>query len=99
MEVKIYKNDYGHDSIDCPFCGERCYARPATKVSPDRLRDLKRHILNRAKAEALDWILNDPSKQVTNREMGSHLKYVKDHLREKPPQLTTGKYLWDGDLK
>lgn len=73
-EIKSYNNDYGHEVADCPFCDKQIHVREATKVSPDPLRDLKRHITNQSKNEALAWNL------MKNGEMDTpHLDYYKEH--------------------
>ena len=74
MKVKIEKNQYGHEVVYCPFCKKYSYLRPATKVSPDRLRDLKRHIKNQAKNEALEFVC-DKQKEIP------HLDYFRSHTK------------------
>ena len=92
MKIEIYKNDYGYDSVDCPFCKKRLYAREATKVSPDRLRDLKRHIKQQSKNEALTFIL-DGSKDT---DLIPHLNYLKAHTKAKI--VLSDSRVFDSDL-
>jgi len=90
MKIEIYKNDYGYDSVNCPFCNKRQYVRPATKVSPDRLRDLKRHIKNQAKNEALEFVCE-------NKKDTPHLNYLKE--RTKPRIIISDSRVFDEDLQ
>lgn len=91
MKIDIYKNEYGYDSIDCPFCNKRQYAREATKVSPDRLRDLKRHIKNQAKNEALELYCNEKTDKYP------HLNYLKEHTTAKI--VFSDSRVFDNDLQ
>lgn len=94
MKVKSYKNKYMHDVADCPLCPAFVYVRPSTKLSPDPLRDLKRHITTRAKAEALAFFLDEEI-----HEACPHADYYKNHTKVKPLQPSTaGKRGYDEDL-
>lgn len=77
-------------AIDCPFCKKMCYLRTSNKVSPDPLRDLKRHITNEAKKEALELYLND-------RLAHPHLKYYGQHAIERKVE-STPKRIYDDDM-
>lgn len=98
MDVKARKNEYQHDVVDCPFCDYFAYVRPVTKVSPDPLRDLKRHITNQAKNEAFIQALVSPLTDETNHST-PHLDYYKQHTSEPklPPRPKARQY--DEDLK
>lgn len=95
MEIKIRKNDYGYSVADCPFCDYTAHVREITKISPDPLRDLKRHITNQAKNEALVWIIGGCSGGI---EKFKHLDYYKKHTCEKKIVLAD-KRQYDDDLK
>lgn len=73
MEIKAFKNQYNHQKIQCPFCEVFCTYRPVTKASPDPFRDLKRHITNEAKKEALEFYLSKDAVIV------EHVEYYKNH--------------------
>lgn len=96
MEIKARKNDYNHDVVDCPFCKYFAYVRPISKVSPDPLRDLKRHITNQAKNESLSWALSQETVQDT--KPFPHLSYYIEHTNEGVvlPKIT--KRVYDADL-
>lgn len=74
--IQIRKNEYDHEVADCPFCDKWVYVRPTTKVSPDPLRDLKRHITNQAKNEAMEKYLR-PEASI------DHLMYYVAHTKPK----------------
>ena len=89
--IKIRKNQYDHEVADCPFCDKFVYVRPVTKMSPDPLRDLKRHITNQAKNEALEKYLK-PKAGI------EHLMYYAAHTQPKVvPKANVRMY--DPDLK
>lgn len=90
MKIKPRKNEHSHNIVDCPFCDHWTYLRAATKVSPDPLRDLKRHITNAAKNEA--FALN------LGKEIATpHLDYYKAHTVEKKIVLKD-KREYDNDM-
>ncbi len=93
MEIKPRKNKYDHIEVECPFCGKSCYFRAVTRTSPDQLRELKRHISNQAKAEALAYFIAD------NAEAGKHLEYYKAHTAPKKILVKTENREYDEDLK
>jgi hypothetical protein len=92
MKVNQRKNEYGHLVADCPFCQDFVYLRANTKSSPDPLRDLKRHITNQAKNEAMEWYLAGESIPCP------HLEYLKAHSIQKVVQVPK-KRQFDGDLQ
>lgn len=92
MEMKIYKNGYGYDKVDCPLCGKASsYGRGTDK---DKLAHLKRHILAQGRKEALEWFLDQ------SQPPAKHMSYAKEHatLVEKKI-IATGEYVFDADLK
>lgn len=92
MQLKKYKNKYGYERVDCPFCGYDAKVAKVTSVSPDPLRDLKRHITNQAKNEALLFCID------VKAEIGKHLAYYKAHTSEKKVVITNKRH-FDDDLK
>lgn len=93
MKITPRKNDYGHMVADCPFCDDWVYIRESTKVSPDPLRDLKRHITNQAKNEAFEWALSDGTNGANH-----HLEYVREHTSMQPVKPAAMKRRYDNDL-
>lgn len=97
MKIKPRINDYGHKVADCPFCDGWVYVRESTSVSPDPLRDLKRHITNQAKNEAFAIAILKPGEPVVIER--KHLDYYKDHTAVRPVQpVVVAKRQYDGDL-
>lgn len=96
MKITPRKNDYGHMVADCPFCSYWAYIRESTKVSPDPLRDLKRHITNEAKNEAFTVALADTAAEVPQEV--KHLEYYKAHTHLQPVKPTLMKRAYDNDL-
>lgn len=96
MKVEKYKNKYGYEKVKCPFCQYEAHLRKVTAQSPDPLRDLKRHITNAAKNEALDWFIK--STLAGTPETPPHLKYYDKHTIEKPVVTTSSKRQYDNDL-
>ncbi len=94
IKVKTRKNEYDHIVADCPFCPAWVYIRPKTMISPDPLRDLKRHIVHAAKNEAFDWALSEGSNGAN-----FHLEYVREHYAMRPIRSGTKKMQFDNDLK
>ena len=74
MELTYHTNEYGHKRVRCPFCPKECFVRESTRVSPNALRNLMRHITVEAKNEALDFI--DDKEMI---EEYKHLNYYRDH--------------------
>lgn len=94
MEIKSRKNAHNFDVADCPFCEYFAYIRPVTKASPDPLRDLKRHITNQAKNEALAHLIGD-----LNTMEILHFDYYKVHTQTKRIVSSVEKRQYDEDLK
>lgn len=92
MILKAYKNAYGHKVVNCPFCSDFSYIREESKISPDELRDMKRHITFKAKDEALKKYI-DPA-----ISPGKHLVYLQSHAKEIDVIKNT-KIQYDDDLK
>ena len=92
MDLKPYANAYKHPVVDCPFCNGWAYVRDVSTGSPDPLRDLKRHITNQAKNEALLVALT-PGIQTP------HLAYYKEHTSDQKVVLAATKRKYDDDLK
>lgn len=92
MKIEKRKNQYGHEVADCPFCDAWVYIRDSSKASPDPLRDLKRHITNEAKKEALEWALSDGTNGA-NR----HLEYFRAHTSPIVVK-TASKRQYDADM-
>ena len=90
MELKQYKNERGHEIVDCPFCKYHTYIKEITSQSPDSLRGLKQHIKSSAKLEALGLHFDAN----TTRE---HLDYYKNHTSDKI--AVTEKRYFDDDMK
>ena len=90
MKIKPYKNKYGHTVADCPFCKEFFYIREVRGRNSDPLRDLKRHITNQAKNEALD-------KELGETREPKHLIYYLEHTEDKVVRIPT-KRQYDSDL-
>lgn len=92
MEIKSYTNAHKFEVVDCPFCTRNFYVRTATKAAPDALRDLKRHITNEAKKEALDYyLLGEPI-------LHPHLEYYKQHTAPRVEPVKT-KRQYDEDIQ
>ncbi len=90
MEIKAYKNQYGYDTVNCPFCPQFAYLRKVVRTNPDALADLKRHITNQAKTEAFSVALG----------LGGptpHFNYYKEHTTDKRV-VTPQKRVFDNDL-
>lgn len=95
MKIEKIKTKYGYWKLQCPFCDYQAFDRPITKVSPDPLRDLKRHITNEAKNEAFfDAISPDETDDTQMR----HLNYYREHTDEKPEKKTKVKRQYDSDM-
>lgn len=92
MELKSYKNIYGYDVVECPFCKQVQYVRDVTKSNPDSLRDLKRHITNSAKNEAFVIMVTGDS------ESNLHLEYYKDHTSAVKVIKPINKRQYDNDI-
>lgn len=92
MKVKTYADKYGYTRVDCPFCGEFAYLAHGHRA--DELRNLKRHITNAAKNEALAFLVNDLSPKST-----PHLDYYKEHTTVQREVIKTNKRGFDNDLK
>lgn len=90
MKLTQRKNEYGHEVVDCPFCPDFIYLREETKSSPDALRDLKRHITNQAKNEALE-------KALRNIGEFKHLVYYVAHTQPMMVKIPN-KRQFDNDL-
>lgn len=69
INLKPYKNTYGHPRVDCPFCGYDA------KFRGPGFNDLKRHITNQAKNEALELIVAGKGEIAKYK----HLEYYKKH--------------------
>lgn len=95
MKLTPYKNQYHHQVVDCPFCKHWVYLRESTKVSPDPLRDLKRHITNQAKNEAFARALAGEDAPPSE---APHLSYYKQHTYLQPVKPTAMKRAYDADL-
>jgi uncharacterized protein YihD (DUF1040 family) len=95
MKLESYKNNYSHKVVDCPFCKKVIYVRDSTKITPDPLRDLKRHITNQAKNEAFNTFLAE----VKDNHLFPHLRYYKEHTIEKAVVVPSSKREYDNDLK
>lgn len=91
MKVKSYKDRYGYTRVDCPFCGEFAYLASGHAI--DELRNLKRHITNAAKNEALAFLVGTLSPKKT-----PHLDYYKEHTSFRKVTLAD-KRTFDNDLK
>lgn len=91
MKLKLYKNQYGYLRVNCPFCNEPTYYRQ--RKGRDPMMDLRRHFINRARQEALDYYLGKYP------EIPAHLQYVKDHTKEKVQVKTISNYQFDNDLE
>lgn len=96
MKLKITLNKYGHREIKCPFCDHKSFVRPPNSGQNklDKLHGIKRHLINRAESEALDYFLNHKETLI-----GKHLAYVIGHTKEliKRPS-TFYKRVFDNDL-
>ena len=90
-EIKSRINEFDHKVADCPFCNYWAYVRLVTKTSPDPLRDLKRHITNSSKNEALTEFLSE------SRTETPHLDYYKKHTSHRKV-VVSPKREYDGDL-
>lgn len=91
MKLTPRKNNYGHMVIDCPFCADFVYLQESRHHQPDRLSNLKRHITNQARNEALEWYLAGSSIPCP------HLEYLKAHTEPKVVKLLN-KRQFDNDL-
>lgn len=78
--------------VDCPFCDDFVYMRESRMHKEDRLSNLKRHITNQARNEALEWYLAGESIPCP------HLTYLKAHTEPKVVKLLH-KRQFDEDLK
>lgn len=87
MKLEKKKNSYGHEVVDCPFCADFVYVRER----PEPLRDLKRHIANQAKNEALE-------KCIGSKEIVAHLDYYLAHTESKVVRVPK-KRQFDNDLQ
>lgn len=79
--------------VKCPFCIYEAHVAHITKTSPDPLRDLKRHLTNAAKNEALDYCIA-PTPPLT-----PHLDYFRLHTSDKKVIRTLAKRVYDSDLE
>lgn len=91
MKLEIHKNKYGYEYVNCPHCAKEVYVRVSSKTSPDALRNLKRHMTNSAKEEAL-------AKAIGSTEPTPHLDYYKEHTSEKKAVVKVEKREYDDDL-
>lgn len=100
MKIKPRINEYRHQVLDCPFCDGWVYLRESTKVSPDPLRDLKRHITTQAKNEAFAFYLNNHLEWALAEENIKipHLEYYQDHTALKAQRDGSKKRQYDNDL-
>lgn len=94
MNIKPRKNKYDNWEVECPFCLKTCFYKASTATLPDPLRDLKRHITNQAKKEALEWYLSQESNGNTK-----HLEYYKAHTATKKVLIKTFNREYDDDFK
>lgn len=76
--------------VDCPFCEDFIYMRESRLHNPDRLSNLKRHITNQARNEALEVIIG-------NGQVRKHLAYMKAHTEPKIIKVKNGRQ-FDSDL-
>lgn len=97
MTLTTRTNEYGHEVVDCPFCEKWVYVRESSKVSPDPLRDLKRHITNDAKSEALALCIGKAIE--APKTPTPHLEYYVEHTYVSPaiPKVSAGRR-YDNDL-
>jgi len=95
MEIKCFRSPYGYEKVKCPFCAKEVTVRDATKMNPDRLRDLKRHITNQASKEALYWFITPSEEQEEKRIQ--HLAYYAKHTQPKTV-VVENKRGFDSDL-
>lgn len=91
MILKQSDNGFGHKIVQCPFCSKVCFVRGETRSSPDALRDLKRHILNASKKEALQKVVEESG-------LSPHLDYYKEHTTEVEIILPVLKRKFDNDM-
>ena len=84
MKLKPRKNQYGYMVVDCPFCDDFIYMRESRLHNPDRLSNLKRHITNQARNEALEAA-------ISNVKEGKHLVYMKTHTEPKVIKIKNGR--------
>ena len=91
MKLEVHKNKYGYDYVNCPHCSKEVYVRVSSKTSPDALRNLKRHITNSAKDEALAVALDD-------KIPTPHLTYYKEHTSDEKVVVKPAKRAYDSDL-
>lgn len=80
MKLTPRKNNYGHSVIDCPFCDDFIYLRESRLHQPDRLTNLKRHITNQSRNEALELCIANSSGKLS--EKGKHLEYFLAHTTD-----------------
>lgn len=92
MKLRVYKNKYGYERVDCPFCGYDARYHKSTHHQPDSLRGLKTHITNAAKNEALAYSID---KEATR----THLDYYINHTTDKKVVQTLKKRHFDSDLE
>jgi hypothetical protein len=96
MQLNCYKNAYGHDVVDCPFCKEWAYVHGKFA---DPLRGLKQHITLAAKNEVFEKSLVMETNDVSGPDFETkHLDYYKLHVSEKSI-VKKVKREYDNDLK
>lgn len=82
LEIAKKKNDFGHEIIDCPFCGDFVYVRdPVPMMGREAATDLYRHIRNQAKNEALEFMLDADQAFKT-----PHLDFYKNNTSTERPR-------------
>ena len=96
MTITPRINEYGHKVADCPFCPGWVYVRETSKTSPDPLRDLKRHITNQAKNEALERHLQ--GEDALPSDEPPHLHYYRKHTLMRPQRSGEMKRQYDADM-
>ncbi len=89
MKIKLFKNKYGYERAQCPFCEVSAYTK--NKIHPFRLKYLQRHIINQAKDEALQFCLNGTKNT-------PHLDFTKQHTKVGALKIITSKYQFDDSL-
>lgn len=79
IDLKTYKNDYGHDRIDCPFCSTPCRAKKGYGANGvPSLTALFTHITAEARKEAFALAIANGGDTVAP----THLNYFKEHTKE-----------------
>lgn len=79
MKLAPYTNKYGYERVKCPFCGYEANYRKGNGSDP--FMDLKRHITNQAKNEALKWMMFSKEK-MRKAQMPEHLLYYQNHTSD-----------------